>query len=182
MKNLAIVAPTILSLLTIAFAPKANAVPQIYAGPNGIEVTTGDCYARFDNKGNLLQGGSMCDDVELFQAKQAAATYVREQPQFPENPYKVGDYYNATAYFRCSVGNADHDKQCPGGIVRQGNGNASVVVKYPNGYEVQYDFSEGNVTSTFGGNLTWGKSGDQWYIGIDQKLFIIIPDAAVYGG
>jgi hypothetical protein len=105
--------------------------------------------------------------------------------QLPENPYKVGDYYNANAYFKCSVGQPNHNKQCPGGIIRRGNGNASVVVKYPNGYEVQYDFKNGNVTSTFGGKLDWGKDGDEWYIGIDDgsdKLFIIIPDAAVNGG
>lgn len=105
--------------------------------------------------------------------------------QLPENPYKVGDYYNANAYFKCSVGQPNHNKQCPGGIVRRGNGNASVVVKYPNGYEVQYDFKKGNVTSNFGGKLDWGKDGDEWYIGIvdgKDKLYIIIPDAAVTGG
>lgn len=102
--------------------------------------------------------------------------------RLPENPYQVGNYYNATAYFRCSIGNANHDRQCPGGIVRRGNGNASVVVKYPNGYEVQYDFDRGNVTSTFSDNLNWGKSGDEWYIGVDRNLFIIIPNAAIYGG
>ncbi|WP_330202912.1 hypothetical protein [Cyanobacterium sp. Dongsha4] len=100
----------------------------------------------------------------------------------PKNPYKIGDYYNATAYFKCSVGDTNHGQQCPGGIVRRGNGNASVVVLYPNGYEVQYDFKNGNVTSTYNGDLNWGKSDDEWYIGIDNKLFIIIPDAAVYGG
>lgn len=102
--------------------------------------------------------------------------------QLPNNPYKVGDYYNATAYFKCSVGNTNHDKQCPGGIVRKGNGVASVVVQFPNNYEVQYDFKDGNVTTTFDGKLDWGKQGDEWYIGIDNNLFIIIPDAAVYGG
>jgi hypothetical protein len=102
--------------------------------------------------------------------------------QLPNNPYKIGDYYNATSYFKCSVGNASHNKQCPSGIVRKGNGKASIVVLFPNGYEVQYDFKNGDVTSTFEGDLTWGKDGDDWYIGIDNNLFIIIPDAAVYGG
>lgn len=102
--------------------------------------------------------------------------------QLPQNPYKIGDYYNANAYFKCSVGKATHNKQCPGGIIRRGNGNTSVVVLFPNGYEVQYDFKNGNVTTTYGGKLTWGKDGDDWYIGIDNELFIIIPDAAVNGG
>ncbi len=97
------------------------------------------------------------------------------------NPYE-GKGYNATASFRCSVGNDSHNQSCPGGIMRRGNGNASVTVRYPNGYEVQYDFKDGNVTTTFDGDLDWGKDGDEWYIGIDRNLFIIIPDAAVYGG
>ena len=97
------------------------------------------------------------------------------------NPY-YGKGFNATASFRCSVGNDSHNQSCPGGIMRKGNGNASVTVLYPNGNEVQYDFKGGNVTSTFDGDLTWGKDGDEWYIGIDRNLFIIIPDAAIYGG
>ena len=101
--------------------------------------------------------------------------------QLPNNPYKIGDYYNATAYFKCSVGNANHSKQCPGGIIRKGNGEASIVVLFPNGYEVQYDFKNGDVTSTFDGDLTWGKDGDEWYIGIDYNLFVVIPEVAVYG-
>jgi len=97
------------------------------------------------------------------------------------NPYD-GKGYTATASFKCSVGNDKHDKMCPGGIRRQGNGAASVTVRYPNNTEVQYDFKGGNVTSSFNGKLDWGKSGDDWYIGIDRNLFIIIPDAAVSGG
>lgn len=74
-----------------------------------------------------------------------------------ENPYsRLG--YQATAYFKCSVGNADHDKMCPGGINRQENGQTTIVVLFPNTYEVQYDFKDGNVTTTFeDGKLDWGK-------------------------
>ena len=121
--------------------------------------------------------------VSNFPANQFAENNLLAE--LPPNPYKVGDYYNATAYFKCSVGEPNHDEQCPGGIVRKGNGVASVVVQFPNNYEVQYDFNKGNVTTTFGGKLDWGKDGDEWYIGITEgndKLFIIIPDAAVYGG
>ncbi|MBE9204157.1 hypothetical protein IQ218_12815 [Synechocystis salina LEGE 06099] len=97
------------------------------------------------------------------------------------NPYD-GKNYTATASFRCSVGNDSHNQSCPGGIMRKGNGNASVTVLYPNGNEVQYDFQGGEVTSNFSRNVSVGKNGDDWYIGIDSNLFIIIPDAAIYGG
>jgi hypothetical protein len=107
------------------------------------------------------------------------------QASLPKNPYQVGDYYNAASYFKCSVGQPSHDKMCPGGIKRRGNGEALIVVQFPNGYEVNYDFGETSVTSSFGGNLDWSKSGDDWYIGItkgNDKLYIIVPEAAVSGG
>lgn len=126
--------------------------------------------------------GSLISDNQSSNNSNNSNNSSQPTAQLPKMPYKTGDYYNATAYFKCSVGNSNHDKQCPAGIVRRGNGNASVVVLYPNGYEVQYDFKNGNVTSTYNGDLNWGKSGDEWYIGIDNKLFIIIPDAAIYGG
>ncbi|ANV91734.1 MULTISPECIES: hypothetical protein [unclassified Picosynechococcus] len=101
----------------------------------------------------------------------------------PDNPYANNmDYYNATAYFKCSVGDADKDQQCPGGIKRYGGGRASITVLFPNRNEVTYDFNGSNVTSSFSNDLTWGKSNDVWSIGIDRNLFIDIPEAAVYGG
>jgi hypothetical protein len=33
-----------------------------------------------------------------------------------------------------------------------------------------------------GGGLTWGKQGDDWYIGIDNREFCVVPEAAVFGG
>lgn len=110
----------------------------------------------------------------------SASSSHSQQPQ--SNPYAKKSYYDATASFRCSVGNASKDQLCPGGIKRHGNGRASITVLFPNDYEVQYDFKGDDVTSSFSGNLTWGKQGDEWSIGIDRQLFIDIPEAAVYGG
>lgn len=61
----------------IPASPSASpSEPQIYPTADGFELNIGDCYARFDNSGTLLQGGSMCDDIELFEAREAAAEYV----------------------------------------------------------------------------------------------------------
>jgi hypothetical protein len=54
----------------------SSSSPQIYPTADGFELNIGDCYARFDNNGTLLEGGSMCDDVELFNAREAARNYV----------------------------------------------------------------------------------------------------------
>jgi hypothetical protein len=97
-----------------------------------------------------------------------------------KNPYE-GKGFTATSYFPCSVGNTSHNKYCPAGIMRQGNGKAWINVLFPNGSEITYNFANGNVTAV-GVKLTWGKNGDDWYIGIDNNLYVIIPDAAVTGG
>ena len=120
--------------------------------------------------------------ASLLMIGQGLFTSFKANAELPPNPYQVGDYYNAAAYFRCSVGTPNHGSFCPGGIVRKGDGKASIVVLYPNGNEVQYDFANNNVTSNFSSDLTWGKDGDLWYVGINNELYIIIPDAAVYGG
>jgi hypothetical protein len=106
-----------------------------------------------------------------------------------KNPYD-GKGYTATAYFKCSVNNASHNQQCPGGITRQNNHSATVTVVFPNRKEVTYtfkncpydDLKNCKITSNAGGKLDWGRQGDEWFIGIDNKLFVIIVDAAIYGG
>ena len=113
--------------------------------------------------GNLLTGGSSNNNTTA------------------SNPYTTREY-DAIAYFKWSLGSPSHDKSCPGGINRGSNGSASIRVKFPNGKERVYNFDSGNVTSPNGGNLTWGKQADEWYIGVDNQEFIIIPDAAIYGG
>ena len=80
------------------------------------------------------------------------------------------------------MGNANKDQLCPAGIKRHGGGRASITALFPNHYEVTYEFDGDDVTSSYSGDLTWGKQGDTWSIGIDGQLFIDIPEAAVYGG
>ncbi|NJL48997.1 MAG: hypothetical protein HC929_17940 [Leptolyngbyaceae cyanobacterium SM2_5_2] len=54
----------------------SSSQPQIHPTATGFEVNIGDCYARFDSTGTLVHGGSMCDDIELNEARQAARDYV----------------------------------------------------------------------------------------------------------
>ena len=99
----------------------------------------------------------------------------------PPMPYSTREY-SATAYFRCSTGSPTHDQMCPGGIHRGDRGSASIRVKRPDGGERVLNFDRGDVTTPGHGRLTWGKDGDDWYIGIDNREFYIVPDAAIFGG
>jgi hypothetical protein len=98
----------------------------------------------------------------------------------PPMPYSTNEY-RATAYFRCSLGSPTHDQSCPGGIHRGDPGSASIRIKRPDGRERVLNFARGDVTTPDGGRLTWGKDGDEWYIGIDNREFYIVPEAAIYG-
>ncbi len=99
----------------------------------------------------------------------------------PTGRYTTAEY-DATTSFRCSMNEPNHDKQCPAGIRRGDSGSASIRVTTPVGSERTLNFHGGDVTTPDGGDLTWGKQGDEWYIGIDDREFYIVPEAAVYGG
>ncbi len=99
----------------------------------------------------------------------------------PTDPYTTADY-DATTILRCSRGMPSHDRDCPAGIHRGDADSASIRVTGPGGSERALNFSDGEVTTPGGGDLTWGKQGDDWYIGIDDKEFYIVPETAVKGG
>jgi hypothetical protein len=101
----------------------------------------------------------------------------------PTAPYTTAEY-DATTLLRCSLGDPSHDASCPAGIRRgpPGSGSATIHVTAPDGAERVLDFAAGNVTTPGGGELTWGKQGDEWYIGIDNREYYVVPEAAVYGG
>ena len=98
----------------------------------------------------------------------------------PTAPYTTADY-DATTLLPCSVGEAVHDQRCPAGIKRGRAGAATIRVMPPEGAERVLNFAAGDVT-TPAGHLTWGKQDDTWYIGIDNREFYLVPEAAVYGG
>lgn len=90
--------------------------------------------------------------------------------------------YDATTSLRCSLNEPSHDRNCAAGILRGASGSATIRVTTPVGYERTLHFAHGDVSTPDGGRLDWGKQGDEWYIGIDNREFYIVPDAAIYGG
>lgn len=97
------------------------------------------------------------------------------------HPYST-DEFDATTQFRCSWGRPSHNKYCAAGISRGDSGSASIRVRTPHGGERTLNFSRRNVQTPDGGYLTWGRENGDWYIGIDDREFYVIPEAAVYGG
>jgi hypothetical protein len=96
-------------------------------------------------------------------------------------PYSTRDY-DATTVLRCSLGSPSHNQSCPAGVHRGRHGSASIHVQSPGGRERLLNFEAGDVTTPNRGQLTWGQDGDTWYIGIDEREFYVVPEAAIHGG
>jgi hypothetical protein len=123
MKNLRIIAPAVLSLLTIAIALKTNAQAEINPTPEGFEVTVGDCYVLFNHSGSLLQGGPKCDDVEMYDAKQAAKSYVNEQSG------SGSEHTNQATPIVNDLGNGNYSVDIAGGCSILFNSSGNMIQK-----------------------------------------------------
>ena len=96
-------------------------------------------------------------------------------------PYTTAEY-DATTLLACSIGESTHDNTCPAGILRGGPGSATVRIMNPAGEERVLNFEIGDVTTPGGGDLIWRQQEGDWYIGIGDREFYLVPEAVVYGG
>jgi hypothetical protein len=87
MKKQIILTSTIINLLALVIAFKAEATPRVYESGRGLGVAIGKCFVQFDHKGNLLEGGRECDDIQLHDARGAVQTYIHEH----NTPIQVHD-------------------------------------------------------------------------------------------
>lgn len=60
-------------------------------------------------------------------------------------------------------------------------GSASVRIMLPTGEERVLNFAAQDITTPDDGELTWGKEDDNWFVGIDNREFYVIPEIVVYG-
>jgi hypothetical protein len=89
MKKQIILTSTIINLLALVIAFKAEATPRVYESGRGLGVAIGKCFVQFDHKGNLLEGGRQCDDVQLHDARGAVQQYIH-QHSTPAQVYESG--------------------------------------------------------------------------------------------
>ena len=87
--------------------------------------------------------------------------------------------YDETTQFRCSWGRPSHNKYCSAGISRGNPGSATINVRTPHGGERTLNFSPRNVQTPDGGRPTWVQQDGDWYVGIDDREFYVIPAAAI---
>jgi hypothetical protein len=145
-------------------------------GNNEYEVMVTAGYHR-SNCGATGDGRFLwIEDLETDSSWGHNAPHGRDQ-----HGYSTSDH-DATMKLRCSLGSPSHNRMCDAGVNRGDAGSASLYVRAPDGRERILNFDGGDVTTPNGGRLTWGKSGDEWFVGIDDREFYIVPEAAIYGG
>lgn len=122
-------------------------------------------------------------DESVFVYWNAASLEPLPEEDNPTAPYATPEY-DATTLLPCSLGDASHGQRCPAGIRRgpPASGVATIHVQAPDGSERVLEFAGGKVTTPGIGELSWGRQEDNWEIGIDDREFYRVPDAAVYGG
>jgi hypothetical protein len=94
-----------------------------------------------------------------------------------------GTPYNATADIKCVTSVGGKTGPCKAGVIRRGNGNATVELKTPDGGQRSITFTNGKATGSDSTNrLTTTRAGDDTIVRIGTVEVYAIPDALVFGG
>jgi hypothetical protein len=94
-----------------------------------------------------------------------------------------GTRYNATADIKCVTSIGGKTGACKAGVIRRGNGNATVELKTPDGGQRTITFTNGKATgSDSTERLTATRVGDDTIVRIGTVEVYTIPDALVFGG
>lgn len=151
----------------------------------------GDAPGKFrdqDGRAVYRQDGDLGDQGMVFRLPDESVfvywdTTTLKPPADKDNPtapFTTPDY-NATTLLRCrAAGSADFG-QCPAGILRMENKQASVVVKSPQGEQFTINFMTGYVNAT-NGEVKAELKGDTWTVTAEHGEIYEVPLAAIEGG
>ena len=98
----------------------------------------------------------------------------------PTSPFSTKDY-DATTLLRCRVVNVDESGQCPAGILRMEDRQASIVVLSPTGEQFTINFMTDYINAT-NREATARLEGDTWIVTINDTEIYEVPLAAIEGG
>jgi hypothetical protein len=94
-----------------------------------------------------------------------------------------GTKYHATAEISCITAPGGKPGACKAGVVRKGNGNATVELETPDGGQRTIIFTGGKATgSNANARMTATKNDDITTVRIGEVEVYSIPDALVFGG
>jgi hypothetical protein len=92
-----------------------------------------------------------------------------------------GGQYDATTLLRCKAKGAAAFGQCPAGILRMEDGQASIVIQSPRGAQFTVNFMTDYVNATVG-EVRAELKGDLWTLTRDNGEVYEVPLSAIEGG
>lgn len=95
-------------------------------------------------------------------------------------PFSTADY-DATTLLRCRAAAAPEFDSCPAGILRMEEGQASIVVRNPQGDQFTINFMSNYVNAT-NREVEAKLQGDTWIVTIEKTEVYEVPLAALEGG
>lgn len=98
----------------------------------------------------------------------------------PTRPYTTRDY-DATTLLPCRAADGSEFTSCPAGILRMEDGQASIVVRSPQGEEFTINFLRDDINAT-NREVEASLEGDTWIVTIDRGEVYKVPLAAIEGG
>ena len=98
----------------------------------------------------------------------------------PSAPFSTKDY-DATTLLRCRAADAAEFGQCPAGILRMEDSQASIVVLSPAGEQFTINFMSDYINAT-NREATALRDGDTWIVTINGAEIYEVPLAAIEGG
>ncbi len=161
---------------------------------NGRIILELDNGAVLRNKGCRMTGSTRWCQVQLTGDADAlgwvAGRYLREasgalQDVASNGPdAKVpGTEFHATGEIDCTFKGNSAVRTCAFGVVREGNGTATVTVTFPDGFKRILKFHDQMVGTVAGGDsVSYSRQSDNTNVSInnDAETFVV-PDAVVYG-
>jgi hypothetical protein len=98
----------------------------------------------------------------------------------PTSPFTTLDY-DATALFRCKAPGDTAFSNCPGGILRMEDNQASIVVQNPSGEQFTINFMQDYVNAS-NRQVSARMEGDTWILEFGNGEVWEVPLAAIEGG
>lgn len=98
----------------------------------------------------------------------------------PTAPFTTNDY-DATTLLRCRAAGAKDFGECPAGILRMQDKQASIVVQSPQGEQFTINFMTDYVNAT-NREVKAELKGDTWTVTVDNGEVYEVPLAAINGG
>ncbi|ESQ15276.1 MAG: hypothetical protein N838_10950 [Thiohalocapsa sp. PB-PSB1] len=121
------------------------------------------------------------ESVFVYWDRGVDASADADNPTAPFATTAGGGEYDATTLLRCKAAADSAFGNCPAGILRMDNAQASIVIQSPGGAQFTVNFMTDYVNATVG-EVKSELNGDLWTIVRDNGEVYEVPLAAIEGG